>query len=73
MSRRYETMKRNHSAKKSRPCSDNSFLQQPVCSLLKKNQRRGARRIGERTRTEPVRRGETIERNEAYEAFSAGC
>ena len=41
------------------------------CRLLKKIQRQGARKIDERRRTKPVRWSETIERNEAYESFSA--
>ncbi len=48
--------------------------------LLKNVQRRGAREIDPSTalrtgwrRTEPVRWSEAIERNEAYEHFSAVC
>jgi len=44
-----------------------------ICRLLKKTQRRGARKIEEQRRTYPVRWSEAIERNEAYEAFSAVC
>src|SRR5262245_671942 len=36
-------------------------------------QRRGARKIDERRRTQSVRWSEAIERNEAYESFSAAC
>jgi hypothetical protein len=43
------------------------------CRLLKKTQRRGARKLDERRRTYTVRCSEAIERNEAYEAFSAAC
>jgi hypothetical protein len=43
------------------------------CRLLKKTQKRGARQIDEWRRTRSVRRSEAIERNEAYEAFSAAC
>ena len=39
----------------------------------KSSQRRGARKIDERRRTRTVRWSEAIERNEAYEAFSAAC
>src|SRR5262245_28962753 len=39
----------------------------------KRSQRRGARKIDERRRTQPVRWSEAIERNEAYESFSAAC
>jgi hypothetical protein len=41
--------------------------------LLKKSQRQGARKIDERRRIFAVRCSEAIERNEAYEAFSAAC
>jgi len=37
--------------------------------LLKRSQRRGARRIDERKRTASVRCSEANERNEAYESF----
>jgi hypothetical protein len=43
------------------------------CRLLKKTQRRGARKIDEWRRTCLVRWSEAIERNEAYEVFSAAC
>ena len=39
----------------------------------KRSQRRGARNIDERKRTLVLRCSEAIERNEAYEAFSAAC
>src|SRR4029434_11164950 len=39
----------------------------------KRSQRQGARKIDERRRTAPVRCSEAIERNEAYESFSAAC
>src|SRR6185436_687420 len=39
----------------------------------KRSQRRGARSIEERRRTRVVRRSEAMERNEAYESFSAAC
>jgi hypothetical protein len=48
-------------------------LKNSGCRLLKKIQRRGARRIDERRRTWAVRWSEAIERNEAYESFSAAC
>src|SRR5215510_348415 len=37
----------------------------------KRSQRRGARQIDERRRNSPVRCSEAIQRNEAYESFSA--
>jgi hypothetical protein len=43
------------------------------CRLLKKPQRQGARKIDERRRTYELRRSEAIERNAAYEFFSAAC
>jgi hypothetical protein len=48
-------------------------MKNSVCRLLKKTQRQGARKIDERRRTYAVRCSEAIERNEAYEAFSAAC
>src|SRR5262249_10848512 len=42
-------------------------LKNCIYRLLKKTQRRGARKIDERRRTQPVRWSEVIERNEAYE------
>jgi hypothetical protein len=42
-----------------------------VCS--KRSQRLGARKIDERRRTCLVRWSEAIERNDAYESFSADC
>jgi hypothetical protein len=44
-------------------------LENSINRLLKKAQRQGARKIDERRRTLSVRWSETIERNEAYEAF----
>jgi hypothetical protein len=44
-----------------------------LAGCSKRSQRRGARKIGERRRTSAVRWSEPIERNEAYEAFSAAC
>jgi hypothetical protein len=41
-----------------------------IFRLFKNIQRRGARYIGERRRTSPVRWSEPIERNEAYGCFS---
>ena len=49
------------------------LLKNAIYRLLKKIQRRGARKIDERRRTYPVRCSEAIERNEVYEAFSAAC
>jgi len=49
------------------------LMKTSVCRLLKKTQRRGARKIDERRRTWAVRWSETIERNEAYEFFSEAC
>jgi hypothetical protein len=43
------------------------------CRLLKKSQRQGAREIDERRRTYELRWSEAIERNAAYEVFSAAC
>jgi hypothetical protein len=50
-----------------------SMLKNSDCRLLKKTQRRGARKIDERRRTCSVRWSEAIKRNEAYEVFSAAC
>jgi hypothetical protein len=50
-----------------------STLKNPNCTLLKKTQRRGARKIDERRRTCSVRWSEAIKRNQAYEVFSAAC
>jgi len=57
------------------------FAESSIYRLLKKTQRRGAGEIdpsarsgqAERRRIQPVRRSEPIERNEAYESFSAAC
>jgi hypothetical protein len=51
----------------------NTFPKTPISRLLKKTQRRGARKIDEGRRGHTVRWSEAIERNEAYEAFSAAC
>src|SRR5882724_1150100 len=48
-------------------------LKKSGCRLIKKIQRRGARKIDERRRTWLVRCSEAIERNEAYGTFSAAC
>jgi hypothetical protein len=56
-------------------------LKKSGCRLIKKIQRRGARKIdpsarsgqAERRRTEAARRSEAIERNQAYDSFSAAC
>jgi hypothetical protein len=45
----------------------------PLAGCSKRSQMRGARKIDERRRTWPVRCSEAIERNEAYESFSAAC
>jgi hypothetical protein len=50
-----------------------SFLDGTPAGCSKRSQRRGARKIDERRRTLPVRWSEAIERNEAYESFSAAC
>jgi hypothetical protein len=51
----------------------NSMLENCVAGCSKRSQRRGAQKIDERRRTYAVRCSEAIERNEAYEAFSAAC
>ena len=47
-------------------------LKNPDCRLLKKPQRRGARKIDEQAHL-LVRWSEAMERNEAYEVFSEAC
>ena len=45
------------------------FAEKLFCRLLKRPQRLGARRLGERKRMCGVRCSETNKRNEAYESF----
>jgi len=53
--------------------SVSKVLKNFVCRLVKKTQSRGARKVGERRRTQAVRWSEAIERNEGYESFSSAC
>jgi len=53
--------------------STRRLLKNSVAGCSKSSQRRGARKIDERRRTWRVRCSEAIERNEAYESFSAAC
>jgi hypothetical protein len=51
-------------------CSQSSrLMRNSDCRLLKKTQRRGARKIDEGRRGHRVRWSETIERNDTYEVF----
>jgi hypothetical protein len=59
--------------KHARARGERLLLKSGFAGCSKRSQRRGARRIDERRRTMPVRWSEAIERNEAYEAFSAAC
>jgi hypothetical protein len=48
-------------------------MENAVYRLLKKISEARRAKIDERRRTSPVRWSEAIERNEAYESFSAAC
>jgi hypothetical protein len=49
------------------------LLKNSVCKLLKKILEARRAKIDERRRTYSVRWSKAIERNEAYESFSAAC